>query len=102
MTTNFIDDSDTMLISSDYPYTYTDLRKMMANWCKQSNKDKVRASVLCKTLAGNELPMLVITNFASRDEEIGVRPGIILTARVHPGYMTSFYLRIEKLMEAIS
>lgn len=41
--------------------------------------------MLCKSLAGNDVDMLIVTNFASIPEEIAVRKAIILTARVHPG-----------------
>lgn len=41
--------------------------------------------MLCKSLAGNDVDMLIVTNFASQPEEIAVRKAIILTARVHPG-----------------
>jgi hypothetical protein len=45
----------------------------------------VRKTVLCKSLAGNDVDMLIVTNFASMPEEIAVRKAIILTGRVHPG-----------------
>jgi len=45
----------------------------------------VRKTVLCKSLAGNDVDMLIVTNFASIPEEIAIRKAIILTARVHPG-----------------
>lgn len=45
----------------------------------------MRKTVLCKSLAGNDVDMLIVTNFASMPEEIAVRKAIILTGRVHPG-----------------
>jgi len=36
-------------------------------------------------LAGNEVDMLIVTNFSSAGEEIAERKAIILTGRVHPG-----------------
>ena len=45
----------------------------------------MRKTVLCKSLAGNDVDMLIVTNFASDPLEISVRRSIILTARVHPG-----------------
>jgi hypothetical protein len=47
---------------------------------------------LCKTLAGNDLDLLIITNFTSKPEEIAERPAIILTARVHPGESNASYI----------
>lgn len=45
----------------------------------------MRKTVLCKSLAGNDVDMLIVTNFGSMPEEIAVRKAIILTGRVHPG-----------------
>lgn len=45
----------------------------------------MRKTVLCKSLAGNDVDMLIVTNFASMPEDIAVRKAVILTARVHPG-----------------
>jgi murein tripeptide amidase MpaA len=48
--------------------------------------------VLCKSLAGNDVEMLIVTNFTSVPEEIAVRKAIILTSRVHPGETNSSYM----------
>lgn len=40
---------------------------------------------MCKSLAGNDVEMLIVTNFASSPENIAMRKAIILTSRVHPG-----------------
>ena len=45
----------------------------------------MRKTVLCKSLAGNDVDMLIVTNFASDPLDISVRKSIILTSRVHPG-----------------
>ncbi|MFM7850974.1 MAG: M14 family zinc carboxypeptidase [Flammeovirgaceae bacterium] len=45
----------------------------------------MRKTVLCKSLAGNDVDMLIVTNFSSIPEDIAVRKAIILTSRVHPG-----------------
>ena len=74
-----------MYFAHCYPYTYTDLCKYIVNTCVPSTRDKVRKTILCKSLAGNDVDMLIITNFASVAEDIANRPAIILTARVHPG-----------------
>lgn len=68
-----------------YPYTYTDVCALVNNTCTFSNKDKIRKTVLCKSLAGNDVDMLIVTNFSSTPEDIAIRKAIILTARVHPG-----------------
>jgi hypothetical protein len=48
--------------------------------------------VLCKSLAGNDVEMLIVTNFTSVPEEIAVRKAIILTSRVHPGESNASYM----------
>jgi len=60
--------------------------------CTYENKDKVRKTVLCKSLAGNDVDMLIVTNFASAPEEIAIRKAVILTARVHPGESNASYM----------
>lgn len=78
-------DNDTVYFSHCYPYTYSDVCNLVSRTCTYANKDKVRKTVLCKSLAGNDVDMLIVTNFNSTPEEIAVRKAIILTARVHPG-----------------
>ena len=48
--------------------------------------------MLCKSLAGNDVDMLIVTNFTSIPEEIAVRKAIILTSRVHPGESNASYM----------
>lgn len=78
-------DMDTVYFAHCYPYTYSDVCNLVGRTCTYPNKDKVRKTVLCKSLAGNDVDMLIVTNFSSAPEEIAVRKAIILTARVHPG-----------------
>ncbi len=47
---------------------------------------------MTKSLAGNDLELLIITNFESTEEEIALRKAVILTARVHPGETNSSYI----------
>lgn len=76
----FKHDNDEIYFAYCYPYTFTDCLKHLAKVCTYANRDKVRRAVLCKTLAGNDCEMLIITNFSSSAEEISERPAIILTA----------------------
>jgi len=78
-------DMDTVYFAHCYPYTYTDLCDFIKKTCTFMNKDKVRKTVLCKSLAGNDVDMLIVTNFESNPVDIAVRKAIILTCRVHPG-----------------
>jgi murein tripeptide amidase MpaA len=75
-----------------YPYTYTDLCDQIKKICTYQNKDKIRRTVLCKSLAGNDVEMLIVTNFASSPESIAMRKSIILTSRVHPGETNASYV----------
>ncbi len=83
-----VDDSDRVFVASDYPYTYTDLMRFGTRTCTAGNKNRIRGTTLCKTLAGNPCPLYIITNFASPPAEIARRPAVIFTARVHPGYFS--------------
>ena len=78
-------DNDCVYFAHCYPYTYTDVCQLVNRTCTFGNKDKVRKTVLCRSLAGNDVDMLIVTNFCSIPEDIAVRKAIILTARVHPG-----------------
>ncbi len=64
----------------------------MNRLCTPDQKDKIRKTVLCKTLAGNDCEMVIITNFTSKPEEIAVRRAIILTSRVHPGESNASFI----------
>ena len=57
----------------------------MRKCCTFQNKDKIRKTVLCKSLAGNDVDMLIVTNFSSDPVDIAIRKSVILTSRVHPG-----------------
>ena len=46
---------------------------------------KIRKTILCKSLAGNDVDVLIVTNFMSDPIELSLRPSVILTSRVHPG-----------------
>jgi cytosolic carboxypeptidase protein 2/3 len=48
--------------------------------------------VLCRTLAGNDCDMVIITNFASKPEDIAFRKAVVLTSRVHPGESNSSFI----------
>jgi hypothetical protein len=48
-------------------------------------KDRIRKTILCQSNAGNDVDVLIVTNFSSTPMELSVRKAVILTARVHPG-----------------
>ena len=45
----------------------------------------MRKTTICKTIAGNDCEMLIITNFYSDPEDIAQRKAIMISGRVHPG-----------------
>ena len=79
-----VEQSDTIYLCYAYPYTFTYLQKFLSSIEKKSSNNIFRREVLGKTLAGNNLDLLLITNFTSNFDEIALRPAIVLTARVHP------------------
>ena len=81
----FQHDDDTVFLAHCYPYTFSDQCNFLNKICTYSNKDIVRKTVLCKSLAGNDVDMLILTNFTSDPLEISVRKSVVLTSRVHPG-----------------
>jgi len=59
-------DLDEVYVAMCYPYTYTDSISFLDKICSPSESPNIiRRTSLCKTLAGNNLDMLIITNFKS-------------------------------------
>ena len=85
--------NDTLYFSYCFPYTYTDLQNYIENLLMRTNsKTFLRHEILTKSLAGNKIDLIVITNLSSSFEEIALRPAIILTGRVHPGESNSSFV----------
>lgn len=85
-TIQFPHDQDTCFFAHFYPYTYTDLQCFLlsvANSPVQSQFCKLRT--LCRSLAGNTVYLLTITNPARTPQEAAAKKAVVLTARVHPG-----------------
>ena len=89
---SFKNDDDEIYIAHCYPYTYSDCCTLLERLCSPQNKDRIRKTVLVKTLAGNNCEMVIITNFNSRPELIAQRRAVILTSRVHPGESNASYM----------
>lgn len=90
--TSMKNDDDEVYIAHCYPYTYSDSSELLQQLCRNEAKDKIRKTVLCKTLAGNEVEMVIITNFLSRPEDIAMRRAVIITSRVHPGESNASFM----------
>jgi murein tripeptide amidase MpaA len=98
----FKHDDDEVYIAHCYPYTYTDCCNLLERLCTSQNKDKIRKTVLTKTIAGNNCEMVIITNFNSRPELIALRRAVILTSRVHPGESNASFMMEGTLQYLIS
>ncbi|XP_049635935.1 cytosolic carboxypeptidase 2 [Suncus etruscus] len=85
-TVQFPHDQDTCYFAHFYPYTYTDLQCYLlsvANNPIQSQFCKLRT--LCRSLAGNAVYLLTITNPSRTPQEAAAKKAVVLSARVHPG-----------------
>jgi hypothetical protein len=58
-------DEDTVYMTHCYPYTYTDLCEYLSKVCYFEVRDRIRKTTLCRSLAGNDVDVLIITNFES-------------------------------------
>jgi len=47
---------------------------------------------MCRTIAGNSVEMLIITNLESSQDEIAERNAIIVSSRVHPGESNASFI----------
>jgi len=52
----------------------------------------LRQRVLCRSIAGNEVPLLILTDFSSSSSQIAARQAVVLTARVHSGEANSSWM----------
>jgi murein tripeptide amidase MpaA len=52
----------------------------------------VSRQLLCKTLAGNRVDLLTITDNTATQAQINKRKGVVLTARIHPGESNSSFV----------
>ncbi|XP_042762215.1 cytosolic carboxypeptidase 2 isoform X3 [Panthera leo] len=85
-TIQFPHDQDTCFFAHFYPYTYTDLQCYLlsvTNNPVQSQFCKLRT--LCRSLAGNTVYLLTITNPSRTPQEAAAKKAVVLSARVHPG-----------------
>ena len=76
-----------------FPYTYSSLQEYLHKLSiTKTNKNKIKFSTLNKTICGNPLDILYISNFNSTQSVINSRQSIIFTARVHPGETSGSYV----------
>ncbi|KAI9103760.1 hypothetical protein DFS34DRAFT_298389 [Phlyctochytrium arcticum] len=89
-------EDDTCLIAYHYPYTYSDLQRMLfQHQLDKSFGERCRRQTLCKTLGGNEVALLTITDFTPASTSVCPvrdRMYVFLSARVHPGESNSSHI----------
>ncbi len=84
-----------------FPYTYTTLQDYLYSLSiNPLNKNKLKFSKLNRSISGNPLDLLYITNFNSSWKEIDNRPIVIFTSRVHPGETVGSYV-IEGVINSL-
>eukprot|EP01028_Stygiella_incarcerata_P008050 TRINITY_DN3400_c0_g1_i1.p1 TRINITY_DN3400_c0_g1~~TRINITY_DN3400_c0_g1_i1.p1 ORF type:complete len:880 (-),score=194.50 TRINITY_DN3400_c0_g1_i1:990-3629(-) len=85
---------DVVFFAHCFPYTYTQLQREISVMIR--GKRFVERQILCKTLSGNQVDILTITDRASLPPPDARgrsdRPGVFITARVHPGESNSSYV----------
>ena len=76
-----------------FPYTYSNLQEYLYKLSIiKTNRNKIKFSTLNKTICGNPLDILYITNFNCSMNDLNNRESIIFTARVHPGETSGSYV----------
>lgn len=60
---------DTVYLSNCYPYTYSELVSYLNRMCNPiTTKGKLKRTQMCRTIAGNSIDLLIITNLESTQD----------------------------------
>ncbi|SPQ97295.1 unnamed protein product (mitochondrion) [Plasmodiophora brassicae] len=82
-------DTTTLYLAYSYPYSYTALQQYLRDLMEEPARRKFcRRDVLCRSLAGNIVDIVTVTDF-TKSEDMSTRKGVVITARVHPGESNS-------------
>ncbi|PFX25530.1 Cytosolic carboxypeptidase 2 [Stylophora pistillata] len=92
-TCEFPNESDTCYFAHCYPYTYSDLQEHLQNLRNDPVRSRIcKQRMLCRTLAGNFVYTLTVTNPSRRPADAEAKQGVVVTARVHPGETNSSWM----------
>ncbi|EDO49270.1 predicted protein, partial [Nematostella vectensis] len=85
--------NDTCYFAHCYPYTYSDLQEYLQGIRNDPVKSRIcKQRVLCRTLAGNFVYILTVTNPSRRPSDAEAKRAVVVTARVHPGETNSSWM----------
>ncbi|XP_045147052.1 cytosolic carboxypeptidase 2 [Echinops telfairi] len=85
-TVQFPYDQDTCFFAHFYPYTYTDLQCYLLSVVNNPGHSQIcKLRTLCRSLAGNTVYLLTITNPSRSPQEAAAKKAVVFSARVHPG-----------------
>ncbi len=78
--------ADTVFFAMSVPYTYSDLRRELAYLRNDEKRSShITYKKLCDSVAGNEVPLLTITERKKKVGDGKNRRYIVISSRVHPG-----------------
>lgn len=92
-TCEFPNENDTYYFAHCYPYTYSDLQEYLQEFRNDPVQSRIcKQRVLCRTLAGNSVYVLTVTNPSRRPADAEAKQIVVVTARVHPGETNSSWM----------
>lgn len=84
-------DDDLVYFANTVPYRYTELiRDLSPYLIDEAKHNFIQQKTLCKTLAGNDLDYLTITNSSKGCK--AEKEGVLIMARIHPGETVSSWM----------
>jgi hypothetical protein len=92
---------DRVYFSYCFPYTFTNVLDHLTSLAACERAGHVSRSILCRTMAGNPVPLLTVTNFNSSADEIRNRRYAIISARVHPGETPASFM-MESIIDFLT
>lgn len=92
---------DKVYFAYSYPYTYSHLQSFIKEITNDdSTSCYIRKQLLTKSIIGNTIDLLTITEPTDDIEDIRKRKGVFISARVHPGETVSSFI-MEGLIRSL-